>query len=254
MAFEAPWDAKVPDLETCVRRYEAGPDANTRMMLDELEPLDGKRVLDLAGGFGLTSAFLAARGAVVTSLEINPTSVERARQLARRLAFSLEPICGRLTPRTFPPRCFDAVAGSYALRDVDVEALAPMLGDVLVREGRAAFLETLAADAHLELVRARWPRVRVAVRSRSGPGQPLTSADLGALAREIGELQLGVSQMSLLRSLDRDMLGHRAHVSALLGTLDDRLHARGLGQLSRDQVIVATKPGARGTQRALIPE
>src|SRR5438128_283816 len=79
------WDEHVPSLDRCLREYERGPDANMRALLDALEPLGGAAVLDFACGAGVTSAWLAARGADVVGIDLSPRSVERAAELAERV-------------------------------------------------------------------------------------------------------------------------------------------------------------------------
>jgi 2-polyprenyl-3-methyl-5-hydroxy-6-metoxy-1,4-benzoquinol methylase len=140
------WDAHVQDLDRVVHRYEQGPDPNTRAMLDAVEPVKGRRVLDFACGAGLTAAFLAQRGARVTAIDISPASIERARQLAERAGLEIELIAGELAPTTFPPHTFDAIVGRYALHHVDLRAIAPILADLLVAGGRGAFLETMGLN------------------------------------------------------------------------------------------------------------
>src|ERR671917_631988 len=85
---QAFWDEHVPPLEEILAEYREGPDPNTRLMLDLLEPLEGKRVLDFACGAGLTSAWLAARGALVTGIDISPASVARAQEVVARLGLT----------------------------------------------------------------------------------------------------------------------------------------------------------------------
>jgi len=103
------WDEHVPGLAHCVSAFERGPDPNTRAMLDAVEPLRGRRVLDFACGAGVTSAFLAQRGAVVTGIDISPASIGRARELAESIGLPIEFITGELTPGIFPPGSFDSI-------------------------------------------------------------------------------------------------------------------------------------------------
>ncbi len=242
---QAFWDGHVPDLERCVRQYEAGPDPNTQAMLDAVEPLQGRRVLDFACGAGLTAAFLAQRGALVTGIDISPASIERARELAERVGLSIELLAGELTPATFPPGSFDAVVGHYALHHVDLTVVAPILGEILVPGGRGAFVETMGLNPLLNLSRRRLAgRGRVASYG-SEDERPLDASDLRVLERSVGGVQRAVGEMRFLRILDRNVLHYRRPVaSAVLGALDDLLLRLGLGVLSYHQVVKVTKPGA----------
>src|SRR5450631_1797834 len=84
------WDEHVPALERTRVRYLRGPEPNTRAMLDAVEPLSGMRVLDFACGAGVTSGFLAQRGAQVTAIDISPGSIRRAGELAQEMGHSIE--------------------------------------------------------------------------------------------------------------------------------------------------------------------
>lgn len=240
---QAFWDEHVPKLERCVRQYEAGPDPNTQAMLDAVAPLEGRRVLDFACGAGLTSAFLAQRGAIVTGIDISPASIERARELAERAALSIDFVAGELTPRTFPPGSFDAVVGHYALHHVDLRTIVPLLSEILVPGGRGAFVETMGLNPLLNLSRRRLAgRGRVASYG-SEDERPLDSSDLRVLERGIGPVERVVGEMRFLRILDRNVLRYRRPAaSAVLGAIDDALLRLGLGVLSYHQVVKVAKP------------
>ena len=77
------WDARVPSVADCLWEYNGGPDVMTAALLDAVEPLDGARVLDFACGTGVTSAWLADRGATVTGLDLSPESTARAGEFCR---------------------------------------------------------------------------------------------------------------------------------------------------------------------------
>lgn len=236
------WDEHVPRLERCLRQYEAGPDPNTRAMLHAIAPVEGRRVLDFACGAGLAAMFLAQRGALVTGIDISPASIAQARELAERLGLTIDFIAGELTPATFPPRSFDAVVGHYALHHVDLNAIAPILGEILVPGGRGAFVETMGLNPLLNLARRRLAgRGRVACYG-SEDERPLRSSDLRVLERSIGAVERAVGEMRFLRILDRNVLRYRRPAaSAVLGALDDMLLRLGLGVLSYHQVVVVTR-------------
>jgi SAM-dependent methyltransferase len=240
---QAFWDEHVPHLDDCLRQLETGPDPNTEAMLDAVEPLAGRRVLDFACGAGLTSAFLAQRGAVVTGLDISTASIERARELAERAGLEIEFIAGELTHSTFPPGSFDAVVGHYALHHVDLSVIAPILGEVLVSGGRGAFVETMGLNPLLNLARRRLAGKGGVSSYGSEDERPLDRADLKVLELSIGAVERIVREMRFLRILDRNVLHYRRPVaSALLGTADDLLLRLGLGVLSYHQVVQTTKP------------
>jgi SAM-dependent methyltransferase len=237
------WDEHVPKLDSCVRRYEAGPDPNTRAMLDAVAPLAGRRVLDFACGAGLTAAFLAQRGALVTGIDISPASIARARELAARVGHSSDFIVGELTSHTFAPESFDAVVGHYALHHVDLRVIAPIFERILVPGGGGAFVETMGLNPLLNLSRRRLAgRGRVASYG-SEDERPLDSCDLRILERSIGPVARTVGEMRFLRIFDRNVLRYRRPAaSAALAAIDDALLRLGLGVLSYHQVVKVVKP------------
>lgn len=237
------WDEHVPDLEYCVAEYDAGPDANTRVMLDALEPLAGRRVLDFACGSGVTACFLAARGANVLGVDISPRSIEQAGQLAERAGVAAEFVAGELTIDSFPPESFDAVAGHYALHHVDLTVIAPIFRELLVPGGRGAFVETMGLNPLLTLSR-RLLRGRAGIASYgSDDERPLDRADLRVLEMNVGPVELAVGQLDFLRIFDRNVLRYRhPALSRLAGRGDDALLRLGLGVLSYHQVVTFSAP------------
>jgi SAM-dependent methyltransferase len=236
------WDEHVPALERTWERYERGPEPNTKAMLDAVEPLEGRRVLDFACGAGVTAAFLAQRGAQVTAIDISPASVARASELAERAGHSIQFIAGELTDETFEPESFDVIVGRYALHHVDLNLLAPILSTVLVRGGRGAFLETMGLNPLLNLARRRMAGHGGVASYGSDDERPIDRGDLEVLARSFDTVELSVGEMRFLRIFDRNVLRFRRPGAArALGRFDDALLRLGLGRLSYHQVVQVAK-------------
>jgi SAM-dependent methyltransferase len=211
-------------------------------MLDGVAPLSGRKVLDFACGPGVTSAWLAARGAIVTGIDVSPATVARAREVASQLGLKIEFIVGELRPDTFPLGSFDAIVGRYALHHVDIKPVATAMANVLVSGGRGAFVETMGLNPVLNLSRRRLAGRAGVAKYGSDDEHPLTRADLAILAAEIGPLDLHVAHLTFSRIFDRNVLRYRwPLVSRLMGRLDDALLAAGLGRLSFHQVVKVTK-------------
>ncbi len=109
------WDHHIPPLASCLEEYHRGPDPNTTALLDALEPLAGRSVLDFACG-AVMSAWLTDRGADVTGVDLSEGAVERAVELFHALglratfvAEDVAAIAGADGNR------FDRIAGRYAL-------------------------------------------------------------------------------------------------------------------------------------------
>lgn len=237
------WDEHVADLAHLLRRFERGPDPNTKAMLDAVEPVRGARVLDFACGAGITSAFLAQRGARVTAIDISPASIERARELAERLGLAIDFVAGELTPDTFAPHSFDAVVGRYALHHVDLRVIAPIFNEILVPGGTGAFMETMGLNPLLNFSRRRVAGRAGVASYGSEDERPIDRGDLRILEQSVGRVSLSVGQMQFLRIFDRNVLRFRKRrTAALLGAIDDSLARIGLGFLSYHQVVRVTKP------------
>jgi SAM-dependent methyltransferase len=236
------WDEHVPALERLLARYERGAEPNTRAMLDAVEPLAGRRVLDFACGAGLTASFLAQRGAIVTAIDISPASVARAGELAERLGHSIEFVAAELGAGTFPGESFDIVVGRYALHHVDLPMMAPILNGLLRTAGRGAFLETMGLNPLLNISRRRMAGRAGVASYGSDDERPIDRDDLRVLREGFGSVELTVGEMRFLRIFDRNVLRYkRPGAARALGLADDALLKLGLGRLSYHQIVKVTK-------------
>jgi SAM-dependent methyltransferase len=244
---QAFWDAHVPSLENLLRKYHAGPDANTRAMLDAVEPVRGRRVLDFACGAGVTAAFLAQRGAIVTAIDISPASVRRGQDLAERVGLQVEFVVGELTPATFPAQSFDAIVGHHALHHVDLNATAPIFNDLLAPGGRGGFVETMGLNPLLNFFRNKLAGRAGVASYGSEDERPLQRSDLSILERWIGPVEMVTGEMRFLRIFDRNVLRYRWPLaSKALAAVDDALQRAGAGVLSYHQVVKLTKRSLGG--------
>jgi len=240
---QAFWDEHVPSLADCVFEYGLGPDAHTTAALDALEPLSGCRVLDFACGPGVTSAWLAARGAEVVGMDVSAQSIERARELCERLGLSARFVATSLD--SFGDgTSLDGIFGRFALHHVDCAVVGPMLARLLQPRRRAAFVETMDANPALRLARRHLVGRFGIPRFGTLDEHPLTGADLDTLRKSFGTLRVEVPQMTFLRIADRQLLRRRsALASRLAGACDDWLLHLGLGSWSYHQVLVLTRDG-----------
>jgi 2-polyprenyl-3-methyl-5-hydroxy-6-metoxy-1,4-benzoquinol methylase len=242
---QAFWDERVPTFEQCLREYEAGPDPNTKLMLDALEPLGGKQVLDFACGTGVTSAWLSARGAIVTGIDLSTAVVERASELAQAVGARASFVAADLGEAPFEPATFDGMVGRYALHHVDCATVAPALARLLKVDATGAFLETMDSNPLLRLARSRLVGRFGIPRYGTLDEHPLTSQDLDVLRRSFGDLRLAVAQMQFLRVFDRQVLGYRSRfASKALGALDDLLLSLGWRAGSYQQVLIVVRSPA----------
>lgn len=237
------WDEHVPPLEHIMWEYRRGPDPNTALMLDALEPLEDKRVLDFACGAGLTSAWLAARGAIVTGIDISPASVARAREATGALDLEADFVVGRVDGNALEGSLFDRVTGRWALHHVDSSVVPRALSERLVPGGVGAFHETMGLNPLLRFAREHLMSLPGVVRFGSVDEHPLVSRDLALIREAFGELDLRVAEMTFMRILDRNVFQHRRPRARRLAALvDDWLMDQGAASWSYHQVVCVAKP------------
>jgi 2-polyprenyl-3-methyl-5-hydroxy-6-metoxy-1,4-benzoquinol methylase len=223
------WDEHVATVEQCLGEYDAGPDVMTTALLDALEPLEGVRALDFACGTGVTSAWLADRGAAVTGIDLSPASTTRAAEFCRAAGAEVTFVTGPLESQA-ELGTFDRIVGRFALHHVDVATVAPLLAARLRPGGVAGFIETMDSNPVLRLARRHLVGRYGIPRFGTLDEHPLTQRDLAGLEAAFGELELRVPQMTFFRIFDRQVLRYRSsRASRALGALDDilltKLHA-----------------------------
>lgn len=240
------WGHHIPGLAECLAEYEAGPDANTDAMLRAVEPVAGARILDFACGGGVTSAWLARRGAEVVGVDLSPHSLARAREVHEALGLRA----------TFVPSLeeagagglFDAMVGRYALHHTDVPALAPELAALVRAGGKGAFVETFSTNPVLKLARGTLTGRAGIPRYGTEDERPLDGGDIAALRSAFGHADVECMQMHFLRIFDRQVLRYRsAGLSRILGGIDDSIgRMPRTVSLSYFQVVVVRKDGRAG--------
>lgn len=69
----------VPAFETVADEYDAGRPIHPADVYDALEPLAGRRLLDVGAGTGISTRSLLARGADVVAVDMGPAMLRQAR-------------------------------------------------------------------------------------------------------------------------------------------------------------------------------
>jgi 2-polyprenyl-3-methyl-5-hydroxy-6-metoxy-1,4-benzoquinol methylase len=238
------WDHHVPSLEESLDEYRRGPDAFCAEMLEAVEPT-GKRVLDFACGAGVTTAWLAARGADVVGVDLSPTSIRRAEELRTELNLSYQVRVVSADPGDLDLGSFDALTGRCALHHLDLSAYAPALARLVRDGGSAAFLETIA-NPLLSFARDNLAGRPGISRFGTTDEHPLTRRDLEILRTHFGELEIRVPSMTFFRLVDRHILhGKRPTLKRWFDSLDEFLWRRPrLRSLSYWQVLVLRRSGS----------
>ncbi len=212
------WDEHALPLDLCLELLSAGPDPNTEALLDAVEPVRGRRVLDFACGSGLTAVWLAQRGAEVVAVDVSPTSIDRAREVAAELGVEVD-----LRVISGPGDdlgTFDAMIGRFALHHVDLAAYVPWLAGLLRPGAPGAFLETFATNPLLALSRRALPGRFGVLKMGSDDERPLTRADVELIARHFDDVHRTVGELNFRTLVDRRALKGRLPLlgRALRGT------------------------------------
>lgn len=233
------WGHQQPTYDEALAEVACGPDPNTAVMLDAVSLPAGSRILDFACGVGVTSVWLAQRGAQVVGVDITPESIEVARAVASHVGCDVE-FRVAAVEELDDVSAFDAALGRYALHHVDVASVAPAFARVLKPGAPSAFLETMAANPFLRFARSTLTGRLGIPRYGTEDEHPLTRDDLLVLQRWLGELRTVTAEPTFLRILDRQVFHRRwPAVSSVLGRADDTLFSRSAAKRwSYHQVLV----------------
>jgi SAM-dependent methyltransferase len=218
------WSHHVRPFDECVELYRQGPDPNTKLALDALEPLAGRRVLDFACGVGVTSAWMADRGAKVMAIDVAEGSVSRAREVVAAVGADVELCCGEIGDPRMSDTSFDRIFGSLALHHVDIPSTGPLLAARLRPGGRAAFVETMFTNPIFWASR-RWLVGRFGIPQYGEDDErPLGPKAIRSLMDSFGSGELLLGEMQFLRLLNRQVFGYRNRwVNDWSGRIDDAL-------------------------------
>lgn len=233
------WGHHIPSASACITEYHAGPDANTEAMLQAIEPVRDRRILDFACGTGVVSAWLASRGAQVVGLDPSPDSIAVAQEVCSTLGMPVTFVSQTIEAAT-DLGDFDGIVGRYALHHTDVAATGLALAQHLRPDGKAAFVETFATNPVLRLARGHLVGRAGIPRLGTLDERPLGPEDVEALRIAFGRARTIVAEMRFLRIFDRQVLRFRAPLAtAVCGFVDDAIQRiPGSTSLSYHQVVV----------------
>jgi SAM-dependent methyltransferase len=146
-----------------IRQRYAAPPAETAYPLEYLYHLlgdvRGQHVLDFGCGTGADSTLIAARGALVTSMDISPDLLELAEQRVQLDGFgsAITTLCGSAHEIPLPDNSVDVVFGNAILHHVDLQLAAHEIHRVLKPGGRAVFKEPMRNSRAIAFLRRLIP-------------------------------------------------------------------------------------------------
>lgn len=133
--------------------FEAATAVENRYALERLQPVAGRRLLDLGCGAGETSVYLASQGARVVATDISRRMLQVTRALALKhgqQVVTQQAVAERLP---FADESFDLVFGNGVLHHVEIRGALREIHRVLRPGGRAAFIEPLPYNPVIEVYR-----------------------------------------------------------------------------------------------------
>jgi SAM-dependent methyltransferase len=125
--------------------------------VDALDPQPGERILDVATGTGWAARRIAARGAIVTGVDLGEEVIEAAKLLSSDIDFRV----GDAEALPFPDNHFDAVISTFGVMFArDPEAVAAELARVVRPGGRVSLANwVIGGSVHdmFQLIRSYKP-------------------------------------------------------------------------------------------------
>jgi len=125
--------------------------------VDALDPQAGERILDVATGTGWAARRIAARGAIVTGVDLGAKVIEAAKALGTEIDFRI----GDAEALPFPDNHFDALISTFGVMFArDPEAVAQELSRVVRPGGRISLANwAIGGSVHdmFQLIRSYKP-------------------------------------------------------------------------------------------------
>jgi SAM-dependent methyltransferase len=146
-----------------------------------LGDIAGQRLLDCGAGEGVTSVYLAQKGAWVFAFDISEKSLAKLCRYSEGKANPVSAVASSFEHLPFPDNSLDLAFGAYILHHVNIMEAGRELYRVLRPGGRAVFVETWRGNVLLDWARrhlaGRWGVARYGTTTEC----PLTYSDLGLL-------------------------------------------------------------------------
>ncbi|MFC1769653.1 class I SAM-dependent methyltransferase [Nitrospirota bacterium] len=170
--FHDSWAASTDVQQIMVDEFfEAATAPENRFILEKLQSLEGKKVLDLGCGLGESSVYLAKQGAIVTATDLSSGMLEATMRLAERYDVSITPIKSTADTIAVPDESFDVVYAANLLHHVDIAETLEEVRRVLKPGGVFASWDPLAHNPVINVYR------RMATEVRTEDEHPLTMKD-----------------------------------------------------------------------------
>jgi SAM-dependent methyltransferase len=177
------------------------PDDYDRSLIAALQPLEGRRVLELGCGRGDLTLQLLDAGAEVTAVDVSPAMVDLARARAGGARFLVAPV----EETGFGSDYFDRVTGKWILHHADVRAGGAEIRRVLRPGGQGVFFENQGVNPLLSFSRAHLVGRFGIPRFGTEDEHPLTRADYRLWSSMFARLELEYPDFHFFELLSRQL-------------------------------------------------
>jgi SAM-dependent methyltransferase len=177
--FHDSWASSVDlqSVDVCAA-FQAPTALENRFIMQLLDPVKGKRVLDVGAGLGESSVYFALQGAQVTCTDLSPGMVRTAVSLAERHGVRIDGVVSAAEDLRVADGAFDVVYVANTIHHVtNKRAFFEQIQRALKPGGIFVSIDPLAYNPVIKLYR------RMATDVRTEDEAPLTFSDL-ELARE----------------------------------------------------------------------
>jgi ubiquinone/menaquinone biosynthesis C-methylase UbiE len=141
--------------------FEAATAPENRFILQHLEDVKGKRLLDLGCGAGENSVYFAQKGAQCVATDYSPGMVEKALKLAAANGVEIEARTMNAAEIDFPDNSFDIVYAANLLHHLpEPEVVIREMHRVLKPGGKACFWDPLRHNPVINVYRRMANEVR----------------------------------------------------------------------------------------------
>jgi SAM-dependent methyltransferase len=211
------------------------PDEYEWLLLDELGPLSGARVVELGCGAGDLTFHLLERGARVTAVDISTSMarVARARLELFRPGAEFQVLQAPVEATGLLDASADLVVGKWILHHVDTARAADEIARVLRPGGSGLFLEHQGLNPLLTFARERLAGRFGIPRFGTPDEHPLTEHDFEAIASRFSSLALDYPVFEFAGMVNRQVLRDRYARPARALAAVDRLVWRRAPRLRR---------------------
>jgi SAM-dependent methyltransferase len=215
-------DRYADETRLAARRFYSVTRASQAALERELATLrPGDRALEYGCGIASRAFDLAARGVLVSGIDISPVAIEASEEeAARRGIGGLDLRVMDAERLELEDRSFDMVFGSGILHHLDLDRAFPEIARVLRPDGRAVFIEPLGHNPAINLYRRLTPAMRTV------DEHPLLARDLAEAGRWFGRVDVEWFHLATMAAVPLRSTSAFPRVLTRLERVDEAVFAR----------------------------